>query len=68
MMHVSFAPLKLQMFNRKPIFCTPLPLQHWWVWFVVGFRYYDDRSGSRRGQEGMFQTEADREREECDSD
>lgn len=35
---------------------------------VVGFGYYDNRSGSRREKEGLFQAEADREREERDSD
>lgn len=34
----------------------------------VSFGYYGDRSGSRWGQEGLLETEAEREREECDSD
>lgn len=35
---------------------------------VVRFGYYDNGSGSRREKEGLFQAEADREREERDSD
>lgn len=36
--------------------------------FAVGIGYYDNRSGSRREKEGLFQAEADGEREERDSD
>lgn len=35
---------------------------------VVRFGYYDNGSGSRKEKEGLFQAEADREREERDSD
>lgn len=35
---------------------------------VVRFGYYDNRSGSWREKEGLFQAEADTEREEGDSD
>lgn len=28
--------------------------------FAVGFGYYDDRSGSQQGKEGLFQTEKER--------
>lgn len=42
------------------MFCAQLPLQHCWVWFAFGFGYYGDRSGSRRGQEGLFETEKER--------
>lgn len=68
MMHISFAPSGLKQSIVNTFFVPHYLHSAAEFGSQLAFGYYGDRSGSRQGQEGLFQTKADRESEECDSD